>query len=225
MPYKVILVGAQARSGQAALEREHSVSACALAREALELLSRGAPDLMVVDLDLGDMDGLTFLRVLKETAPRAPLLAVGLHKPEATVLETFALGVEDYLAAPFDPRELAVRARTILRRRYERLDHWEAALELGGVAIDPAQRQCLVNGRRVPLQPREFELLEALMRRANRVLSRAYLLETVWGMERSARTRAIDVMVSRLRRKLGPRAGRLVETVSKLGYCFRPPDR
>jgi DNA-binding response OmpR family regulator len=75
----------------------------------------------------------------------------------------------------------------------------------------------------VRLQPREFELLEILMRKAGRVLSRVYLLETVWGMSSTAQTRAVDVMVSRLRRRLGGRPARMIETVSKLGYCLRDP--
>lgn len=223
MRSRILLVGDQAVLARRSLAAEFDVAAAALAREALDLLSKESPDLVVADLDLGDMDGLTFLRVLRnaEHGQEVPVLAVGLRKPEETVLGAFSLGVEDYLAAPFDPRELSARARAVLRRRLERLEPRDAPLELAGVAIDPSSRGCLVRGRRVTLQPREFALLEALMRRSGRVLSRGYLLETLWGMDRNARTRAVDVMVSRLRRKLG-RSGALIQTVSKLGYCFRP---
>ena len=86
--------------------------------------------------------------------------------------------------------------------------------------LDPMERLCRVYGKNVSLQPREFELLEAFLRREGRVLSRVYLLETVWGLTSEVDTRSVDVTVSRLRKKLGPRvAGRFV-SVSKLGYRF-----
>ena len=223
MPSKVLLVGDKAASARGALAGEFAVRTCLLARDAFEALRRERADLALVDLDLADMDGLSFLSALRETEHGAemPVLVVSSGRAEDAILRAFELGAEDHLAAPFDVRELAARIRTVLRRRAERLEPWGAAIALAGVALEPAARECLVFGRRVELQPREFELLEALMRRSGRVLSRGWLLETIWGMDRSARTRAVDVMVSRLRRKLGPRAGRRIATVSKMGYCFR----
>lgn len=224
MPLKVLLIGDKVIPARGALAGEFSVRSCHLAREAFEALHLDSPDLVLMDLDLADMDGLSFLSALRETEHGAalPVLVVSSGRAEDAILRAFELGAEDHLAAPFDSREVAARIRAILRRRSERLEPWGPSLELAGVAIDPSARGCLAFGRRVELQPREFELLEALMRRAGRVLSRGWLLETIWGMDRSARTRAVDVMVSRLRRKLGPRAGRRIATVSKMGYCFRP---
>lgn len=226
MPYFALILDGDAGARGAlatALKGEFEVASCGLAREALDRLgSTRPPDIVVVDYDLPDMEGLTFLKVLRETelGRNLAVILTGKRNPEERVLEAFEIGIDDHLPKPFDVREMLVRVRAVLRRRYERLEHYGAALKVGRIEIDPSQRLCLVAGKRVPLQPREFELLEILMRKAGRVLSRVYLLETVWGMRHTAQTRAVDVMVSRLRRRLG-RSGRAVETVSKLGYCLR----
>lgn len=228
MPYSVLVLEADAEQRQWFTEwlaTEFSVSACALGREALERLKKDRADLLVVSLDIPDIPGLTFLSVLRDTeyGRSLPVVAVARKRSEEAVLKAFDLGVEDCLSQPFDPRELVARCRTVARRRLERTEHLGTPLSIGGVEIDPGQRRCVAAGRRRTLRPREFALLEVLMRKAGRVLTRPYLLESVWGMSSSADTRAVDVMVSRLRKALGPEAAGLIETVSKLGYCFRPP--
>ncbi|MBI5244326.1 MAG: response regulator transcription factor [Elusimicrobia bacterium] len=228
MPYHLLLVEGDEQLGAGLaqfLRGEFEVDLCRLAHEALDHLKSKRRDLLLLDLDVPDMDGLTFLRVLRETEAGRdlPVIVLSPRKTEDSVARTFSLGAEDYLVKPADPRELAARIRTVLRRRWERSEHWGSPLSIGGIEIDPSQRRTLVQGKHVTLQPREFELLEILMRKAGRVLTRAYLLETVWGMSSTADTRAVDVMVSRLRRRLGGRGKKLIETISKMGYCFRNP--
>lgn len=229
MPYFALVVDGDAaaqKSLSATLKGEFEVLTCGLAREALDhLRSTRPPDIIVVDYDLPDMEGLTFLKVLRETelGRNLAVILTGRRNSEERVLEAFAVGIDDHLPKPFDQREMLVRIRAVLRRRYERMEHFGSALSVGPIEIDPSQRLCLISGKRIALQPREFELLEILMRKAGRVLSRVYLLETVWGMRHTAQTRAVDVMVSRLRGRLGNRGGRMIETVSKLGYCMRNP--
>ena len=227
MPYFALVVdgdsGAHKTLG-AALKGEFEVATCGLAREALDhLRSTRPPDIIIVDCDLPDMEGLTFLKGLRETELGGNLAVIltGKRNSDELVLEAFNIGIDDHLPKPFDLREMLVRIRAVLRRRYERHEHFGNALTVGPIEIDPSQRLCLISGKRITLQPREFELLEILMRKAGRVLSRVYLLETVWGMRHTAHTRAVDVMVSRLRRRLGGRGGHMIETVSKLGYCLR----
>ncbi len=230
MPYFALVVDGDAASQKtlgAALKGEFEVATCGLAREALDQLrSTRPPDIVIVDCDLPDMEGLTFLKVLRETelGRNLAVILTGRRNSDELVLEAFNIGIDDHLPKPFDLREMLVRIRAVLRRRYERHEHFGNALTVGPIEIDPSQRLCLISGKRVVLQPREFELLEILMRKTGRVLSRVYLLETVWGMRHTAQTRAVDVMVSRLRRHLGPRAGGMIETISKLGYCLRTPD-
>lgn len=228
MPYHALIL--EADQEQRAwlgdwLKNEFSVTSCSLAKDALEKVRTLKPDILVFSLDTPDIPGLTFLSVLRETelGKSLPVVALAGKRSEETVLRVFDLGVEDCLSTPFDPRELVARCRTVMRRRYERGEHWASPLAIAGVEIDPSQRRCVAAGKRLTLRPREFALLEIFMRKAGRVLTRGYLLESVWGMSSSADTRAVDVMVSRLRRALGPESARLIETVSKLGYCFRPP--
>jgi DNA-binding response OmpR family regulator len=227
MPYFALVVdgdGSAQKTLGAALKGEFEVATCGLAREALDhLRSTRPPDIIVVDCDLPDMEGLTFLKVLRETelGRNLAVILTGKRNSDELVLEAFNIGIDDHLPKPFDLREMLVRIRAVLRRRYERHEHFGNALTVGPIEIDPSQRLCLISGKRITLQPREFELLEILMRKAGRVLSRVYLLETVWGMRHTAHTRAVDVMISRLRRRLGGRGGHMIETVSKLGYCLR----
>ncbi|MBI4347896.1 MAG: response regulator transcription factor [Elusimicrobia bacterium] len=228
MGYRVLILEADREQQdwlQDWFKNEFSVSVCALAKDALEQLKSLKPDLLLFSLDTPDIPGMTFLSVLRDTdyGRTLPVVAIAAQKSEETTLRLFELGVEDCVAHPFDPRELMARCRTVLRRRFERSEHWGTPLSIGGIEIDPSQRRCVVAGKRLTLRPREFALLEVLMRKAGRVLTRPYLLESVWGMSSDADTRAVDVMVSRLRRSLGSEASSLIETISKLGYCFRPP--
>lgn len=228
MPYRVLILEPNAEQrGRLSdwFKNEFSVTSCALAKDVLERLKSLKPDLLLLSLDTADIPGITFLSVLRETeqGKTLPVVALSGQRSEEIVLRAFDLGVEDCIAQPFDPRELVARCRTVLRRRYERTEHWGTPLAIAGIEIDPSQRRCMVGGKRLTLRPREFALLEILLRKAGRVLTRPYLLESVWGMSSSADTRAVDVMVSRLRRAIGPDAATMIETVSKLGYCFRAP--
>lgn len=227
MSYRVLIVAKDADSDPAMLQelgKEFVVGTCTLAARSLDLMREETPDLILLDPDLPDMPGTTFLQVIRESASRKEtgVIVTSSRHDKESVLKAFAQGADDFLAKPFDVRELVVRIRAVLRRRFERIAHFGAPLSIAGVEIVPSDRGCSVDGRRVVLRPMEFALLEILMRKAGRVLTRAYLLETVWGMSMSASTRAVDVMVSRLRRGLGPKAGKRIETVSKLGYTFRP---
>ena len=228
MTHSILILDGDAKPNEAILTQlklEFDAEACTLAKQAFERIRLRPPDLLLVDRDLPDMAGMDFLRILRESerGKDLPVLLMASRKTVEGVLEAYGLGVDDYLLKPFDPRELMARVRALLRRKYERAPQWDAPISIGGIELDRSRRLCMVDGVRVVLRPREFEVLEVLMRKEGRVLTRAYLLETVWGMSSSANTRAVDVTVSRLRRCLGPRAGRWIETLTKAGYCFRKP--
>ncbi len=229
MSYKVMLGladHAECESLVRVLAGDFLVDTCEMADHLLEKLAKTHYDLLVLDMELADMPGSAVLRILRHAdyGTELPVVAIGLKKSADDPVRAFELGVDDFLAKPFDPRELAVRVMAVLRRKMERISPAGGVLSLGGIEIDPGRRRCMVAGRRVSLRPGEFNLLEILMQKAGRVLTRSYLLTSVSGMSPTAHTRAVDVMVARLRKKLGDPAGRLIETVSKMGYCFVPPE-
>lgn len=190
--------------------------------KALEALRAAVCHLLLVDLDFKELGGASLLHALRAAAPAGKVAAIAMSSdrgPES-VAAAFAIGLDDFLAKPYDVRELAVRCRVVIRRRFGHGDPSNEALTRSGITLEPLERRCRVYGKSVKLQPREFELLEAFLRREGRVLSRVYLLETVWGLTSEVDTRSVDVTVSRLRKKLGPRVAGRFESVSKLGYRF-----
>lgn len=207
------------------LNKEFKVERCDSAHRALEKLRSAHFDLILLGATLLEMSGIDFLKILRgmDFGKKFPVIFLPGEKAEDTLAGAFALGVEDYLPKPYDERELLMRIKAVLRRKSEQLEHTGGELTIAGIYIDPSQRKCLVDGKNVRLRPLEFNLLETLMRRSSRVLTRAYLLTTVWEMDSLADTRAVDAMISRLRRSLGRRAGKLIETISKMGYSFRDP--
>lgn len=230
MGYRMLLVSADkdlARVLSAlAPDAHYAWQVAGTATAGLEAALKQAPELVVLDLDVPDMRGLDCLRILRSTAEgrELPVIAVDGRKSDDEVREAFDWGADDFVLKDCDPLEWAARLRAVLRRRFERQPLADEALALGSVTLDPVLHECRVRGRLVALRPREFELLETLMRKAGRVLSRQYLLETVWGMSRLADTRSVDVAVSRLRKALGRRASAWVETVERFGYRFRRPE-
>ncbi|MBI5881993.1 MAG: response regulator transcription factor [Elusimicrobia bacterium] len=230
MSYRVLAIGGgtnmSALLGGCASEGNYILDIVETGTEGLRRITEHTPDLALVDIDLPDIEGLAWLKVLRQTdsGRGLPVIVASRRKTDDEVSEAFSWGVDDFVQKDCDPAELVARVRTVLRRRFEREERAGASLSLGDVALDPGRHRCSVRGTKVSLRPREFELLEVLMRKAGRVLNRAYLLETVWGMTSDADTRAIDVTVSRLRRALGSRAGSWVETVERYGYRFRDPE-
>lgn len=227
MAYRILLVSADKSWCDfmlAACAREYLVSAANLPAEGLSRAAEGACDLAVLDAhsQSGDLSWLRALRHI-DSGRQLPVVVVAQTKEDDDVARAFEWGADDYVRKDCDPAELLARLRSVLRRRFEREAVWGAALSIGAITLDPAKHACVVRRTRVKLNPREFELLELLMRKAGRVLTRAYLLESLWGMSRFANTRTVDVSVSRLRKALGRRAGKWVETVERYGYRFRDP--
>jgi len=187
--------------------------------EGLEAVQVHAPELVVLDLMLPDVSGVEVCRRLRaDPAHRdLPIVMLTAKGEEVDRVVGFELGADDYVTKPFSPRELLLRIRAILRRRRPapgtgRLRH--AALE-----VDPERHRCTVAGNPVALTAKEFRLLEELMSRPGRVMTRRQLLDDVWGSEIAVTERTIDTHLKRLREKLGP-AGGLIETVRGVGYRF-----
>jgi two-component system response regulator RegX3 len=227
MGYRILAVSDDAKFCDlvrtCAAHGEYMLDIAPTGTSAVRLIQETHIDLALLDLKLPDMDGMAWLTMIRQTEKGAGLLviAASARRVDTEVADAFELGAEDYILKNCDPSELTARIRAVVRRRFEREERLGGAMVVGPIALDPARHECRVRGKKAALRPREFELLEILMRKAGRVLSRVYLLETIWGMTATANTRAVDVGISRLRLALGRRAGRWVETVERFGYRFR----
>lgn len=186
--------------------------------EALDAAAGFVPDLVVLDLGLPRLDGIEVCRRLRAESD-VPILMLTARAETEDRVEGLDSGADDYLAKPFERRELLARIRALLRRRPPR---GAASLQVGDLTLNPATREVRRGEREIELTNREFELLEHLMLNERLVVSRERLLDEVWGYDPMAATNTLDVFVSNLRRKL--EAGgetRLLHTKRGAGYVLR----
>jgi DNA-binding response OmpR family regulator len=187
-------------------------------REALLRLRESSYDLVILDLQLPGMDGLTLCAEIRRE-PRTrhlPVVMLTARSDEADRIVGLEMGADDYVTKPFSPKELAARVRALFRR-IDRQGEDEAPLAFGPLEVDAARHTVKCEGRPVHLTAKEFFLLVALLEARGRVLSRQALLEKVWGYSYSEGTRTVDVHVRRLREKL-PEVAASIVTVKSLGY-------
>jgi two-component system OmpR family response regulator len=196
-----------------------------LAASGSEALSRGAAgDYAVITIDrmLPDIDGITVMRQLRDGGIAAPFLIVSALGEVDDKVRGLRAGGDDYLVKPFSFVELLARIEA-LGRRSDIVN--ETILRVGDLAIDLMSRTASRRGRNILLLPREFQLLEYLVRNEGRVVSRAMLLQHVWDLHFDPSTNIIDVYVGRVRRKVDDQqAYPLIHTVRGAGYCLRAPD-
>jgi len=193
-------------------------------RRALEVeLATAAIDLVVLDVLLPDGSGLDICRELKRRRPSLPIILLTALKEEVDRIIGLEIGADDYLGKPFNPRELVARIRAVLRRGGEAAPAPSARRwRFGGFRADAAARAVVnADGETIDLTGAEFDLLHVLLDRPGRVLSRDQLLDLTQGRDADPLDRSIDVLVSRLRRKLGDAPPfHLVKTVRNGGYQF-----
>jgi DNA-binding response OmpR family regulator len=178
-------------------------------------------DAAIVDLMLPGQDGLTLIEHLRETKMRTPIIVLSAKRSSIDKVDCLRRGADDYLSKPFDLPELIARVEAVLRRTGET----PAAdlLENSGVTIDLVGRTVRRNGQRIDLPPREFALLELLMRNAGRPLAKSFLLKRLWDFNVEPQTNVVDVLVCRLRDRLDRDfPTKLIQTVRAIGYVFRP---
>jgi DNA-binding response OmpR family regulator len=191
----------------------------------LAALRRGRFDVVLLDVMLPGIDGLEVCRRIRATPGwgALPVLMLTARGEDVDKIVGLELGADDYLAKPFNPRELLARIRAVLRRG---ADAPRAVFSAGALAIDFEAREVTLDGKRVVLTHHEFELLAALARAGGRVLSRDQLMDALRGQEHEAFDRSIDVHVSKLRAKLekDPRAPRYIKTVRGVGYALVRPE-
>jgi DNA-binding response OmpR family regulator len=172
-------------------------------------------DLLILDLGLPDVEGLSVLRELRRRGERLPVLILTARDDLRDKVEGLDAGADDYVTKPFKLDELLARVRVQLR---EGRAAEPTVLEASGVSLDVRTRKAMVEGRAVDLTAREFTMLETFMNHAGQVLSREQLLAQVWGYDYDPGSNVVEVYIRYLRRKLGDE---LIETVRGMGYRLR----
>jgi DNA-binding response OmpR family regulator len=188
----------------------------------LSLARTTSPDLIILDLMLPGMDGYRVLRTLREEGMNTPVLILSARGEETDKVLGFHLGADDYVAKPFGLLELLARVDALLRRAANNGHKGKLAgpVRFGDVDADPGTHTVRRSGAAVPLRPKEYDLLVALLRRRGQVVSRGQLLEEVWGYSGEVYSRTVDTHVAELRRKLeaNPAEPKHILTVRKTGY-------
>jgi two-component system, OmpR family, alkaline phosphatase synthesis response regulator PhoP len=205
------------------LEKEgYDVIAATDGQSGLEVATKHAPDLVVLDLMMPGIDGLQIcqrLRADPRTA-RMPIIMLTAKATEADRIVGLELGADDYITKPFSPREVVARVKAILRRIANQHEQ-PAVVRSGDLQIDLLGHEVTVSGARVPLTATEFRILHLLVGRPGRVFSRDEIINAVTTNDAAVFDRTVDVHIMSVRRKLGL-AGEQIETVRGFGYKFRP---
>jgi two-component system response regulator RegX3 len=205
------------------LEREgYEVTIATDGRDAIDVFRRERPSLVILDLMLPEISGLDVCRTIRDESD-VPIIMVTAKDSEADKVTGLELGADDYVTKPFSVRELISRVRAHLRRAKMRVpDVTEDVVTGGPVSLDVARHEVLVGGDPVAFPPKEFELLETLLRRKGRLLTREFLIEEIWGADYVGDTKTLDVHIKRVRRKIepDPHHPQHLVTVRGLGYKF-----
>src|SRR6266567_2778512 len=190
--------------------------------QGLRALKNDPPDIVVLDVMLPDMDGFALCRKIREFS-RIPIIMLTARGDVTDRIVGLELGADDYLPKPFEPRELVARIQAVLRRG---ANEEREVVRAGAVEVNWTTRSARVDGRELALTTAEFELLGFFVRNRGRVLTRERIIEGMHGVNWAAYDRSIDVLVSRLRQKLGddPKRAAFIRTVRGVGYTFAGAD-
>jgi two-component system, OmpR family, response regulator len=207
-----------------------SVTTAVNGKDALRQAEVSRPDLIVLDVMLPDMDGFEVCRRLRAAGNEVPVIFLTARDTSSDTVTGLAIGGDDYVTKPFSVEALVARVRAVLRRasrapRGEQPARDAGLLQAGDLELDEGRWTVHLAGVAVELSPTEFRLLAYLMRHQGRVLTRAQLLENVWGWDYSGESQIVETYVSYLRRKLDPLGPPMIHTQRGVGYSLRPPER
>ncbi len=219
MPGTILVVDDEKNIVQLArvyLENEgYRVEAAHDGKQAVEKQKSLKPDLIVLDLMMPEMDGLTVCKEIRKTS-NVPVIILTARGDDIDRIVGLEVGADDYMSKPFNPRELVARVKAVLRRAQGERDIPEV-VEAGGLRIDAASREVTLDGQSIQLRAKEFDLLTAFAQHKGTVLDRERLLRMVWGADYYGDSRTIDVHVAWLRDKLGDSKVK-IQTVWGVGY-------
>ncbi len=183
-----------------------------------EALRAARPDLILLDIMLPGEDGVELLKFLRSDAAMSgiPVIMATAKGQEYDKVQSLDLGADDYLVKPFGMMEMVSRVKAVLRRTQPTEAH---LLQSGGIVLNPEEHTVFVDGERVQMTRKEFELLKLFLSRPGMMFTRSQLFNQIWGEDYAGETRTLDMHITTLRQKLGP-CGRMVETVRGVGYRF-----
>jgi len=190
--------------------------------EAIQIIERESPDLLILDIMMPDMDGFEVLRRVREWS-QIPIIMLSALGNEEDKVKCLNLGADDYLSKPCGINELIARVKAVLRRVTSAGVPGQPVLTSGGISIDFAKRRVAVAGREVKLTPTEYSLLKELAVDAGKVFTHMELLRRVWGAEYGLELEYLHVFIGRLRAKLepDPKNPQYIKTISGIGYMLQ----
>jgi DNA-binding response OmpR family regulator len=200
-------------------EQGHSAALAFDGNEGLEAAQVTEFDVLVLDIMLPGLDGLTVVRQLRQRRIGTPILLLTARDTPEDVINGLDVGADDYLTKPFSFQVLLARLRALSRRK--QVDP-QTQLRIDDLVLDPAAHEVRRAGMLIPLSRTEFVILETLMRNTGRVISRTRLIETVWGSDRDIQSNTLDVFIRQLRGKIeAPGSSKLLHTIRGIGYTMR----
>jgi len=203
-------------------ENGHTVSLAFDGIEGLEAARQGRFDVLVLDVMLPWLDGFGVVKKLRNMGSKSPILMLTARDSAEDIVTGLDVGADDYLTKPFALKVLLARLRALARRKEVEP---RVQLQIDNLMLDPAQHVVTRAGSPVTLTRTEFLLLETLLRNLGRVMTRARLIEAVWGSEREVESNTLDVYVGQLRSKIEPAGSKkLIQTIRGVGYAVREED-
>lgn len=183
---------------------------------AIKLFRSHNPDLVILDVMLPDISGFDVCKKIRETSS-VPILFLSALENESYQIVGYHAGADDFLVKPFQPSVFALKVHRMLIRGMQNAAPKQKIIQFSEICLNLDAYTCTVSGESVELTPKEFALLRELMQNLGHVLTREYLLESVWGIDYVGNARAVDTLIKKLRRKLGEKAV-LIKTVISVGY-------
>jgi two-component system response regulator RegX3 len=206
-----------------ALKKEgFTVSFAKDGKAALKAVDDFDPDIILLDIMLPKINGLDVCKTIRMKS-NVPIIIVSARSSETDAVVGLELGADDYVIKPYRLKELVARIRAVLRRRQLFSEESsDKVIEIGEVKLDPSKREVTLNGEVVKLTLKEFDILHALLKSAGRVVTREYLIDTVWGSDFVGDTKTLDVHIKRLREKLkdSSTASHKIITIRGIGYKY-----
>ena len=205
----------------------HTVTEAGDGMEAVRLCRGNDFDIIIMDIMMPELDGFSACREIRKTK-QTPIIMLSARGEEYDKINGFEIGVDDYVVKPFSPRELMLRIEAVMKRTKKRTDEARQENEVvtfdgGGLAIDLTARVVSIDGARVELSPKEYDLFFYLLRNKNIALTREKLISEVWGYDFYGDARTLDTHIKLLRKSLG-RYSRYIVTLRGLGYRFEEND-